>query len=426
MVAPTVPVQRPHPKNQQSDRRKGSARKRSIKPPNSTVATMQKPIGPQSDSDVNPYATPGTDRLHHTSIYVWPLPPEKNIVLELKIDDVQLGKSIRDTNRYVVQSRWRAFFFSMGFLCTGAIWTSSGGAIVLLYCASFFVGLCVTVPTCSVRSQVRRLRKSFPWLWDDIRVEMTTQGMRWKTESIELLQQWDSFQSIIRWSNCIWLVTNHPFAIEYPIHRDWVGSSIWGDLCEVAKVHKGFYDKEDFLKFSRPEIVNFNDAAAPDNEELLEGMIPFRARGLGNRYGCESTAALLQNSVLWRLFFVFFFLSQIFQETSGGPRNVDSFWRWYLIFVVPALFLCVLRLFPGPGFFQSSQPLLSSQSGYVSNDSICVASPAYRLIARLRGETQIRYAPDFAILELQKRFGQSLVIPKDQFSESDAAKVWSL
>ena len=111
---------------------------------------MLTPIGPQCDSDVNPYETPGIDRLHHTSVYIWPLPSEKKIVLELKIDDAQLGKSIRDTNRYVVQSRWGTFFFSMGFLWTGAIWTSNGGVVVLFLCASFFVGLCVTVPRCSV------------------------------------------------------------------------------------------------------------------------------------------------------------------------------------------------------------------------------------------------------------------------------------
>jgi len=391
---------------------------------------MQTPIGSQSDTDVNPYATPGIDRLHHTSVYVWPLPPEKKIVLELKIDEVQLGKSIRDTNRYVAQSRWGTIFFSLGFLSTGAIWTSSGGALVLFLCASFFVGLCVTAPRCSVRSQVRRLRKRFPWLWDDVQVEMTTQGMRWKTESIELLQQWDSFQSIVRWSNCVWLVTNHPFAIEYPIHRDWVDSNVWSDLCEVAKVHKGFYDKEDFLKFSRPEIVHFKDAAAPDNEELLDGMIPFRARGLGNRYGCEATAAFLQLRVLWILgpylcFFIIPLLSQTIDRTSGGPRNFEGAWKWYLIFLVPAWFASLLRWFPGTGFFQSSQPLLSSQSGYVSSDSICIASPAYRLIARLKSETKIRFTNDFAIVELQKRYGQSFVIPRDQFSESDAAKVWS-
>lgn len=90
--------------------------------------------------------------------------------------------------------------------------------------------------------------------------------------------------------------------------------------------------------------------------------------------------------------------------TNGHcPHSLSALMRWFLA---------------GIGFYQWSQTLLGSQSGFVSKNAVRVASPACRFTVNLGSEILLKKECHCIVLELQSGFGQSLVIPNDQFVDA--------
>lgn len=390
----------------------------------------------QFDAEQNPYETPGLGRLHHTSVYVWPLAMDRSLSFNIDIDELQLKKSVECNQVFVSGYRWSAGFciFSLTlfvFFCS----ISSIDEISLLFGIGSFAVLCFIFPKCFYWWHTRRIKSHFDWLWGPARIVVGIEGFRWESSSVDLLIRWDSFNTVHFYPDCIWLSTLRPFPMGLPICRSWVDDMTWQELLKVLSAHKGCVDFEHFWTFHHFNFVSFDCAGAPDLPHLEVESIPFRARDNGQVYACESAKLFFSYAGLLFLtipimHFALAFFPQIaeWDDATVGFRN-----RGLMMYVVIGFALLQLairsgfRWFPaGIHWYQWSQAQLSSQSGYVYRDAICVASPAYQLTADLDGRASVRLEKDYLVLNLKKNARQSLVIPKDQFSEADAKSAWAL
>ena len=378
----------------------------------------------------NPYQTPGIERLHHTSIYQWPLPASKSLSFTIDIDHNQLLKCVADNNRLVTMHFLSTLISSVLFLVTLLAWLTvlDTSFFLLLVCALSFLWMCYSARRCSCTWHARRFGKQFYWMWGPVHIQIDGDGILWTSDQVVLGLHWDSFHQLTWCTNTIWFATNHPFALEIPIHRDWVNESIWGDLRHIAESHKGFYDKEDFWRLVRQSPVSFKEAAAPDIQAVPNGAIPFRGQGLGGRYGCETTASLMKGGDQWT-FLAFILLTfglhsplgKEWDQSFGIAKNGFHMYLYFAMIFFSSSLSALLRWFPaGVGFYQWSQTLISSQSGFVASDIVLVASPACCLTAKVGRRISVRQEKECIVLELHRKFGQSLVIPRDQFTPLDA------
>lgn len=381
------------------------------------------------DDDINPYDAPGIERLHHASIYQWPLPSDTSLSFEVEIDDSQLLNCVIDHQRFVTLHFLGALGSGVAFLITGLGLLSSPrlGSTMSFVCLLSLIAIWYFARRSTHVWHVRRLRKQFPWMWGHVQVRVDSDGILWSNDSVEILQHWDSFHQLTWWRNCIWLSTNHPFAMEVPIHRRWASDSTWRDLRRIAESHKGFYDKEVFWRLVRTAPVSFKDVGAPDNEACPAGTIPFRASGHGRRYACEVTASLMQEGGRHWTVLAFFVVSfgvlspygRIWDQSLGITKNGYHLYVFYFMLFFSTSLSALMRWFPaGIGFYQWSQTLLGSQSGFVSKNAVRVASPACRFTVNLGSEILLKKECHCIVLELQSGFGQSLVIPHDQFVDA--------
>ncbi len=396
---------------------------------------LPKEIDSNPDGNLNPYEAPGIERLHHTSIYQWPMPADKSLSFEVDIGDTQLLKCIVDNHRLVTLNFLGALSSGVVFLITGfgSLVSMRMGFTMPLICMVSFVTMWYFARRSSHASYLKQLRKQFYWMWGKVHVKVDSDGIHWTSDNVKLLQHWDSFHQLTWWRNCIWLSTNHPFAMEIPIHREWVDEVFWGELRQIGKSHKGFYEKEDFWKMVRAAPAPFKDAGPPDLVVGPDGAKPFRASGLGGKYGSEVTASFMQEggrhwTILLFVLFSLGLLSPYGRELDyslGITKNGYHMYLFYFILFFSSALSSLLRWNPaGIGFHQWSQSLLSSQSGFVSVVSVRMASPACCIEAKLGGPIFVRLTKDCLVLELNRKFGQSIVIPRDQFASLDAEKVW--
>jgi hypothetical protein len=390
----------------------------------------------QLDAEQNPYETPGIGRLHHTSVYVWPLAMDRSLSFNIDIDELQLKKSVECNSQFVNGNCWAlcfcVFFFAV-FMLFGSI--SSINAISLFFGIGSFAALCFTLPRCFYGWHARRLKSNFYWLWGHAQISVSSEGVRWESGSVSLLIHWDSFHTVRFASDCVWLSTFHPFAIELPIHRSWVDDSTWKELHDVFSAHTGFFDVLNFWRYHRPKLVSFDAAGAPELQQMEVESIPFRARDNGQGYASESVKSFFGYAgLLFLTIPIMHFASAFFPQLNEWDDATIGFRKrglmMYVVIGFALLQLAIrsgLRWFPaGIHWYQWSQAQLSSQSGYVSQDAICIASPAYQLTAKLDGRASVRLEKDYLVLDLKKNARQSLVIPKDQFNEADANKAWLL
>ena len=390
----------------------------------------------QFTAERNPYETPGIGRLHHTSNYVWPIADEKRLSFYFSINDLQLSKSVEANSQFVNGSRWSSgfciFALSLAILFESIMRFDT---FSLVFNVGALAVLCFILPRCFYGWHTRRLKSNFQWLWGKVHVEISSKGFRWENDSVALLIPWDSFHTLRFASNCVWISTQYPFPLAFPIYRSWVDESMWREIREVFSAHKGFFDIENFLIFHQPKLVAYAEACAPEVPPLDGERISYRARDNGQGYANETVK--LFSGYAWMFVMIFpmlHFAAAVFPQieawddaTIGLRKN--GYWIYvlfgfgFLQFAIQS----VLRWFgAGIRWYQWSQSLLSSQSGYVSIESIYIASPAYQLAARLVGQASVRLEKDCMVLELRKNGRQSLVIPKDQFSEADANKAWLL
>ncbi len=387
--------------------------------------------------DLNPYETPGIERLHHTSVYVWPLSADKRLSFSVQIDEDQLTKCVEANSRFVNPYFWTSLFCFFAFMITGLIWLASSDFDFMLIsiCTIAFLSLFFVVPRCFSRWHVRRAGQRFKWLWGDVRGEISIHGLNWRSDTVELQLPWDSFHTVVWEPSCVWLSTQYPFPIDFPLHRDWFDITTWQEIREVNLAHAGIFVRENFWRYSRPQHVSFEEAATPNIKTLSDKGVPFRAQSFSHRYGSERIVAFLKRSgnvfvVLPLMIFLVTFVPA-FQEWDDQQLGLRKDGR--LIYVFYAMVFCssmipmMRQWFPaGTGIHQWSQLLLSSQSGFVSRQQICIASPACTMTAKLVGETSVRLEKNFLVLSFQREFRQSLVIPRDQFCENDADKAWEL
>lgn len=390
----------------------------------------------QSDVEQNPYETPGIERLLYASVYVWPLEQDRRVSFMLDIDELQLKKGVESNSQFVSGYRWSSGFclFTLSlFILFGSI--ASLDAYSIFIGLGTFAVLCFTFPRSFYRWHTRRLKSSFQWLWGPSRVEVSSEGLQWESHATTLLLRWDSFHTVRFSSNCIWFSTVHPFPLDLPIHRTWVDDSTWRELREVLSAHKGFFDIDNFWTYHRLKLVSFEGAGAPELLKMEQEGFPFRSRVDGQGYACESISSLFRyTSFLFTILPMMHFASAFFPQVSdwddatiGFRKNGVLLYALFCLGFLQVVIPTVFRWFPaGIHWYQWTQLLLSSQTGYVSSDSICIASPAYQLTAKLGGLANVRLEKDYLVLELHKNVRHSLVIPRDQFTKADAKSVWAL
>ena len=114
----------------------------------------------------NPYEAPGIERLHHTSIYQWPLPASKSLSFTIDIDHNQLLKCVADNNRLVTMHFLSTLISSVLFLVTLLAWLTvlDTSFFLLLVCALSFLWMCYSARRCSCAWHARRFGKQFYWM----------------------------------------------------------------------------------------------------------------------------------------------------------------------------------------------------------------------------------------------------------------------
>jgi hypothetical protein len=294
------------------------------------------------------------------------------------------------------------------------------------------MGSCYLFPRMFVSWYSNQYWQGFQWIWGDVRCELNCDALNWMANRNKLLLPWDSLSEILLCGDCLWFSCNTPWLIRLPIHRDWVDRSDWEKLLLAARAHTRFYDIAESFRL-RPGYTALSQIAlqqhypVPQSHVAAEGQIAFRTPSSRDQY----PSAAFKKTLTFVCFAPLVVLAVLcvaaqlhWLEVPGSKTLVQVMAR---LSILPALIgflpqlppIIIQRLAFGSVFFGQTQTFVNAQSGLVSGEYSKLESPLSVMDIHAESMEKVDVNEIDVIIHLSKKHGKSLVIPLEQFSDSE-------
>lgn len=392
----------------------------------------------------NPYEAPRAARVLPEKRYAWSLPIDRVLEVNVYIDQPTLETCLRSEPDIVRNYRLAWGLLLLCLLVFVTIACSYGIATIFkqielaTFCLLALIAWVVITPWIFYRTHLRYRWKAFGWAWGTVNVRIDSERVQWSSSGNVFQQEWDGFSQLLLTDNCIWLVSSIPWPIRLPIHRSWVSLEMWSDLVQACRSHQNVVDVNEFFRYRKTQGHYYSigimqrGLSAPESPIVSPGQLPFRASS-DARYGSDRTSFWLNSLLILPIFVISLapMAMKIYDHFAPGQgqaweewmRKQIGMWPMFLGMIVNLPRFIIPRLAFGARFLQRSQVGMNAQSGFVSRDQVLFASPFHSLLINMPFIRKVKSERDFVVLTIDKKSGQAIVIPRDQFTNADEAWV---